>query len=117
MTLSGSYQTLYTTAPRPLIPLTNSPQNHKLWNPPAADSVASRAIDKDESGRLARFAARFAQGQPTRSRSAARGGGAGVEADAGGADAGQFGVESDLAFLEGVSVQSPGTALGKRDIV
>ncbi|ORY62714.1 hypothetical protein BCR35DRAFT_308946 [Leucosporidium creatinivorum] len=99
-TLSGAHQLIYTTAPRPLIPLTNSPTNHKLWNPPAADAKGSRQVEKDESGRLARFASRF--------------GGAPVEGEK---EKGQFGVESDLSFLEGVTTQSPGTALGKRDIV
>lgn len=61
-------------------------------------------MEKDESGRLARFASRFARG--------------GEKATDGKEEkGGQFGVESDLSFLEGVSVQSPGTALGKRDIV
>lgn len=64
-------------------------------------------MEKDESGRLARFASRF---------------GGAVEEEAGAGkggkkEQGQYGVESDLSFLEGVSLQSPGTALGKRDIV
>lgn len=61
-------------------------------------------MEKDESGRLARFASRF--------------GGAPAEgANEKESKEAQFGVESDLSFLEGVSIQSPGTALGKRDIV
>ncbi|BGO92496.1 hypothetical protein NBRC10512_000411 [Rhodotorula toruloides] len=57
--LIGPHQVIYTTAPRALIPLTASPSNHKLWNPPAPDSDVDRGLERDESGRLARFAARF----------------------------------------------------------
>lgn len=70
-----------------------SPTNHLLWNPPAADAKGSRVVELDESGRLARFASRFATEEE------------------------QFAPEADLSFLEGETLQSPGTALGKRDIV
>ncbi|KAM0791700.1 hypothetical protein ACM66B_003972 [Microbotryomycetes sp. NB124-2] len=106
--LSGPQQATYMTAPRPFIPLTNSPTNHKLWNPPAADSKTSRQVEKDESGRLARFASRFSFGNV-----GATSGNKGGEQE----ERGQFDVESDLSFLEGTTLQSPGTALGKRDIV
>ncbi|GAA5961499.1 hypothetical protein JCM21900_000963 [Sporobolomyces salmonicolor] len=102
--LVGPHRLMYSTSPRPLIPLTSSPINHKLWNPPAPDSAQTRSIEKDESGRLARFSSRF-------------GGAAAAES---GKDKGEpdfFGVESDLSWLEGKTVQSPGGALGKRDIV
>ncbi|GAA5919610.1 hypothetical protein JCM6882_006582 [Rhodosporidiobolus microsporus] len=114
--LIGPTQLLYSTAPRPLIPLTASPFNHKLWNPPAPDSEQTRSVEKDESGRLARFSSRF-------------GGAALAAEDAAGADkavaakgkkdepAALFGIEGDLSWLEGVTAQSPGGALGKRDIV
>ncbi|KAK4050606.1 hypothetical protein OIV83_003332 [Microbotryomycetes sp. JL201] len=104
--LSGPQQITYMTAPRPFIPLTNSPTNHKLWNPPAPDAKGSRQVEKDESGRLARFANKF-------SFAAQNGRAAPKEGD----DKSQFDVESDLSFLEGTTLQSPGTALGKRDIV
>ncbi|TKA55640.1 hypothetical protein B0A53_02818 [Rhodotorula sp. CCFEE 5036] len=57
--LVGPSQILYSTAPRPLIPLTSSPFNHKLWNPPAPDSAHRGVLEKDESGRMARFEAMF----------------------------------------------------------
>ncbi|SGZ13459.1 BQ5605_C028g10571 [Microbotryum silenes-dioicae] len=103
---SGSHQLFFSTAPRSLIPLTTSPSNHKLWNPPAADSKAGRAVERDESGRLAKFASRFA-GLSMQDADGGTGGGKG----------GQFDVESDLSFLEGATVQSSGKALGKKEIV
>ncbi|GAA5952817.1 hypothetical protein JCM10213_007548 [Rhodosporidiobolus nylandii] len=106
--LLGPTTLLYTPAPRPLIPLTSSPVNHLLWNPPAADSVASRAVEKDESGRLSKFASRFNTGFGA----AGAGEGEGKESEGG-----VFGVEADLSWLEGTTAQSPGGALGKRDIV
>ncbi|GAA5876156.1 hypothetical protein JCM3774_003514 [Rhodotorula dairenensis] len=57
--LVGPSQVIYSTAPRPLIPLTSSPFNHKLWNPPAPDSAHRGVLEKDESGRMARFEAMF----------------------------------------------------------
>lgn len=57
--LVGPSQIIYSTAPRPLIPLTSSPFNHKLWNPPAPDSAHRGVLEKDESGRMARFEAMF----------------------------------------------------------
>ncbi|GAA6006870.1 uncharacterized protein JCM10292_005481 [Rhodotorula paludigena] len=105
--LVGPHQVLYSPAPRPLIPLTASPFNHKLWNPPAPDSAQTRSIDKDESGRLARFSSRF-------------GGAAPAGEDSGTSKKGEealYGIEGDLSWLEGVTAQSPGTALGKRDVV
>ncbi|TNY24446.1 hypothetical protein DMC30DRAFT_413383 [Rhodotorula diobovata] len=109
--LVGPHQLLYSTAPRPLIPLTASPTNHKLWNPPAPDSAQTRSIDKDESGRLARFAGRFGGAAPVSSAAADDAGAADKKDD------GLFGIESDMSWLEGVTTQSPGTALGKRDVV
>ncbi|GAA6055610.1 hypothetical protein JCM3770_006724 [Rhodotorula araucariae] len=109
--LVGPHQLLYSTAPRPLIPLTASPTNHKLWNPPAADSAQTRSVDKDESGRLARFAGRFGAAAPE-TDSASK-----TAADGAQADGGLFGIEGDLSWLEGVTAQSPGTALGKKDVV
>ncbi|GAA5878799.1 hypothetical protein JCM1840_007253 [Sporobolomyces johnsonii] len=103
--LVGPHQLLYSTSPRPLIPLTSSPVNHKLWNPPAPDSAHTRSIEKDESGRLARFSSRFG--------GAAAAGGEGKDTD----EPDFFGIESDLSWLEGTTLQSPGGALGKRDIV
>jgi len=116
--LVGPHQLLYSTAPRPLIPLTASPANHKLWNPPAPDSAQTRSIDKDESGRLARFAGRF--GGAALSADDQAGDAAAKAAQAAGGDQkddGLFGMESDMSWLEGVTTQSPGTALGKRDVV
>ncbi|GAA5992630.1 hypothetical protein JCM11641_003531 [Rhodosporidiobolus odoratus] len=106
--LIGPTTLLYTSSPRPLIPLTASPVNHKLWNPPAPDSTQSRSVEKDESGRLSRFASRFgavAEEADTLDTGAAK------------KEDGLFGVEGDLSWLEGVTAQSPGGALGKRDIV
>ncbi|SCV73394.1 BQ2448_7320 [Microbotryum intermedium] len=105
---SGSHQLFFSTAPRSLIPLTTSPSNHKLWNPPAPDSKAGRAIEKDESGRLAKFASRFA-GLSIDDAESGTGAAKGSQ--------GQFGVESDLSFLEGATVQSSGKALGKKEVV
>ncbi|BGP41122.1 hypothetical protein JCM10450v2_005154 [Rhodotorula kratochvilovae] len=105
--LVGPHQLLYSTAPRPLIPLTASPTNHKLWNPPAPDSAQTRSIDKDESGRLARFAGRFGAAPVAAEEK---------ESKKEGED-GLFGIEGDLSWLEGVTAQSPGTALGKKDVV
>ncbi|GAA5848780.1 hypothetical protein JCM8547_006343 [Rhodosporidiobolus lusitaniae] len=116
--LVGPHQLLYSTAPRPLIPLTTSPFNHKLWNPPAPDSAQTRSIEKDESGRLARFSSRFGgaalenDAAGTGSAAAAAGGKKGLKAEPA-----LFGIEGDLSWLEGVTAQSPGGALGKRDIV
>ncbi|KAL8277012.1 hypothetical protein RQP46_010546 [Phenoliferia psychrophenolica] len=105
----GPHQVIFTTSPRPLIPLTNSPTNHRLWNPPAADAKGSRVVERDESGRLAKFESRFG-GAAADLDAAAGGGGEGGEM-------GQFDPEADLSFLEGETLQSPGTPLGKRDIV
>ncbi|GAA6060432.1 hypothetical protein JCM10212_000025 [Sporobolomyces blumeae] len=115
--LVGPHTLLYSTSPRPLIPLTTSPVNHKLWNPPAPDSAATRSVEKDESGRLAKFSSRFRTTANTTvdddaARTASNGTKKGDDADAG-----LFGIEGDLSWLEGVTVQSPGGALGKRDIV
>ncbi|GAA6024154.1 hypothetical protein JCM10207_001603 [Rhodosporidiobolus poonsookiae] len=113
--LIGPHQLLYSTAPRPLIPLTASPFNHKLWNPPKPDSAQTRSIDKDESGRLARFASRFggaAEDEVAGAAAAAKGAKGGKEEQAG-----LFGIEGDLSWLDQVTVQSPGGGLGKRDIV
>ncbi|GAA6043569.1 hypothetical protein JCM8097_005256 [Rhodosporidiobolus ruineniae] len=107
--LVGPHHLLYSTAPRPLIPLTASPFNHKLWNPPAPDSEQTRSVEKDESGRLARFSSRFGAAPAEEDRNKAAGGKK--------EDAGLFGIEGDLSWLEGVTAQSPGGALGKRDIV
>ncbi|GAA5825218.1 hypothetical protein JCM11251_006149 [Rhodosporidiobolus azoricus] len=111
--LIGPTQLLYSTSPRPLIPLTASPFNHKLWNPPAPDSEQTRSVEKDESGRLARFAGRFggaASGESAAEDAATKG----KKKDE---PAALFGIEGDLSWLEGVTAQSPGGALGKRDIV
>ncbi|KAM0750181.1 hypothetical protein T439DRAFT_247183 [Meredithblackwellia eburnea MCA 4105] len=97
---TGPSHTIYTTSPRNLIPLTTSPLNHRLWNPPAPDAKGSRIVEKDESGRLARFGSRWGAGD--------------LEVGEG---AGQFGLEGDLSFLEGETLQSPNKPLGKRDIV
>ncbi|KAK4698929.1 hypothetical protein P7C70_g7341, partial [Phenoliferia sp. Uapishka_3] len=102
----GPHQVIFTTSPRHLIPLTNSPTNHRLWNPPAADAKGSRVVERDESGRLAKFESRFK----------------GVESDqAEGqkkqAEMGQFDPEADLSFLEGETLQSPDRPLGKKDVV
>lgn len=104
----GAHHIIYSTSPRLLIPLTISPQNHKLWNPPAVDAAGSRVVERDESGRLAKFAARFAPS-----------GGSGSGGDAGeGAEAeGVFAPEADLSFLEGETLQSPDRPLGKREIM
>ncbi|GAA5901878.1 hypothetical protein JCM8208_006625 [Rhodotorula glutinis] len=117
--LVGPHQLLYSTAPRPLIPLTASPTNHKLWNPPAPDSAQTRSIDKDESGRLARFAGRFGGAALQADDKAGDAAAQAAAAVAGGdkKDDGLFGMESDMSWLEGVTTQSPGTALGKRDVV
>ncbi|KAK4054970.1 hypothetical protein OIO90_003311 [Microbotryomycetes sp. JL221] len=113
-TPSGPQQIIFTTSPKPFIPLTNSPNNHKLWNPPKINSKQNRSIEKDESGRLNKFVNKFNNSRPqqrereqqnqTRTESTHQ-------------DRGQFDIESDLSFLEGTTLQSPGTALGKRDIV
>ncbi|GAA5833514.1 hypothetical protein JCM3766R1_002563 [Sporobolomyces carnicolor] len=107
--LVGSHSIFYSTSPRPLIPLTTSPVNHKLWNPPAPDSTQSRSIEKDESGRLAKFSSRFGGALSEET-------GGEVKASKKPEDA-LFGVEGDLSWLEGVTLQSPGGAPGKRDIV
>lgn len=102
---TGPHRIIYTTAPRPLIPLTTSPANHLLWNPPAADAKGSRVVERDESGRLARFASRFA-------------GVGGIDGEGEeGENKSQFMPEADLSFLEGETLQSPVKALGKKDIV
>lgn len=98
---SGRKQIIYTTAPRPLIPLTVSIENHRLWNPPAADAIGSRIVERDESGRLAKFAGRFSS--------------LGEEDSSG--EGKQFAPEADLSFLEGETLQSPSKGLGKRDIM
>lgn len=86
-----------------------SPINHRLWNPPAADAKGSRVVERDESGRLARFASRFAGIEMEGMED-----GYGTE---GIKEAEQFAPEADLSFLEGETLQSPTKALGKRDIV
>lgn len=108
----GSHNILYSTSPRPLIPLAYSPTNHRLWNPPAADARGTRVVERDESGRLAKFTARFGGGEADESEvDAARR--AGKEAEKG-----QFEVESDLSAFEGDSLQDrAGRTLGKKDIV
>lgn len=87
-----------------------SPENHRLWNPPASDALGSRVVERDESGRLAKFAARFAGSSSTQS---------GEEGQQEGKEEGgeQFAPEADLSFLEGETLQSPNKALGKRDIM
>lgn len=100
----GPHQIIFTTSPRPLIPLTNSPTNHRLWNPPAPDAKGSRVVERDESGRLAKFESRFGREAADGDKEEA-------------AEMGQFDPEADLSFLEGETLQSPGTPLGKRDIV
>ncbi|GAA5907090.1 uncharacterized protein JCM6883_006135 [Sporobolomyces salmoneus] len=107
--LVGAHSIFYSTSPRPLIPLTSSPANHKLWNPPAPDSTQSRSIEKDESGRLAKFSSRFGGASNEESEQAAKSNKKPEEA--------LFGVEGDLSWLEGTTLQSPGGAPGKRDIV
>ena len=103
----GPHQVIFSTSPRPLIPLTNSPTNHRLWNPPAADAKGSRVVERDESGRLAKFESRFgresAEGMESTKNDTV--------------EMGLFDPEADLSFLEGETLQSPGTPLGKRDIV
>ncbi|GAA5952621.1 hypothetical protein JCM3765_002224 [Sporobolomyces pararoseus] len=108
--LVGAHSIFYSTSPRPLIPLTTSPVNHKLWNPPAPDSTQSRSIEKDESGRLAKFSSRFGGAMSEESQ-----GGAAKSSKK--AEEALFGVEGDLSWLEGTTLQSPGGAPGKRDIV
>lgn len=102
----GPHQVIFTATPRPFIPLTNSPINHRLWNPPAADAKGSRVVERDESGRLAKFESRWSMGSVSAGEDKSE--------DAG---MGQFAPEADLSFLEGETLQSPGTPLGKRDIV
>ncbi|GAA6013761.1 hypothetical protein JCM11491_005089 [Sporobolomyces phaffii] len=102
--LVGAHSIVYSTAPRPLIPLTTSPVNHKLWNPPAPDSAQTRSVEKDESGRLAKFSSRFKHADA-------------ADAGAKNRDDALFGVEGDLSWLEGVTLQSPAGGLGKKDIV
>lgn len=99
----GAHHIIYTTSPRLLIPLTISPANHKLWNPPAVDAIGSRVVERDESGRLAKFASRYT-----------------VQLGEGEEDVkreGEFKAEADLSFLEGETVQSPDRPLGKREIM
>ncbi|GAA5930515.1 uncharacterized protein JCM15063_004832 [Sporobolomyces koalae] len=105
----GPHSIVYSTSPRPLIPLTTSPVNHRLWNPPAPDSAQTRSVEKDESGRLAKFSSRFGG-------SSAAEGSAGSEQSKKPEEA-LFGVEGDLSWLEGVTLQSPSGGLGKKDIV
>ncbi|GAA5886391.1 hypothetical protein JCM16303_002519 [Sporobolomyces ruberrimus] len=112
--LVGAHSIFYSSSPRPLIPLTTSPINHKLWNPPAPDSQQTRSIEKDESGRLAKFTSRFrgtlsSSSEETTSGNEANKGKKGEEE--------LFGVEGDLSWLEGVTLQSPAGGLGKKDIV
>lgn len=109
---SGPHQIIFSTSPRPLIPLTISPTNHRLWNPPAPDSASSRIVERDESGRLARFASKFSSAPSPSSEAAAL---EMLEQEA--SEEKQFAPEADLSFLEGETLQSPDKPLGKRDIV
>lgn len=90
----GPSTLLFSPAPRPLIPLTTSPMNHKLWNPPAEGSGGAGGAgvaERDESGRLAKFEKRFGDafggfGGPEASDAAgAAGAGAGAAGAAGAA--------------------------------
>ena len=100
-----SVQSAKSVVPRPLVPLTMSPQNHRLWNPPAADALGSRVVERDESGRLAKFANRFSGATSAVEETAEAEGGK------------LFAPEADLSFLEGETLQSPSKGLGKRDIM
>ncbi|GAA6025397.1 hypothetical protein JCM8202_005282 [Rhodotorula sphaerocarpa] len=91
---AGPSTLLFSPAPRPLIPLTTSPMNHKLWNPPAEGSGGAGGAgvaERDESGRLAKFEKRFGDafggfGGPEASDAAgAAGAGAGAAGAAGAA--------------------------------
>lgn len=107
-------QTIFTTSPRLLIPLTISVVNHKLWNPPPEDALSSRVVERDESGRLAKFASRFSVSSLS---SAAEGEAVGAEEGEKGSTKRFFAPEADLSFLEGETLQSPDRPLGKRDIM
>lgn len=112
----GRKQFIYSTAPRQLIPLTMSLDNHRLWNPPAVDALGSRVVERDESGRLAKFASRFA-GASSSSVEVEMEGGERKKEGEGKEEERLFAPEADLSFLEGETLQSPAKGLGKRDIM
>lgn len=83
------------------------------------DALGSRVVERDESGRLAKFASRFASPSLGASSSSSSSGegkeGQGVEGKEG--EERLFAPEADLSFLEGETLQSPAKGLGKRDIM
>lgn len=70
------------------------------------DAIGSRVVERDESGRLAKFASRY-----TVTMGEEEGEGEKKKKE------GVFAPEADLSFLEGETVQSPDRPLGKREIM
>lgn len=105
---NGPSQILYTTAPRPHVPLSVSKLNHRLWNPGSAVS----GMERDESGRLAAFASRFGgSSAPSESTPAEN-----TPEQTDEVPVAQASSQFDISWLDGETLQSTRRQLSSKEI-